>query len=130
LLFAQLQTVDPVFLQQLLVVVLCAISAVTSIGAFVNGRKRQAREIEPQPLEVRAADQFVNREFCKQIHMREADAIAHIRVNIEKIEREVRENREHFQKELMEELGKVHDRINEILEAVAELRGARNKDRP
>lgn len=128
--FAQLQSVDPGFLQQLLVVALCAISAFTSIGSLVNSRKRQSREIEPQPLEVRAADQFVSREFCKQIHMREADAVDTIKANIDKLEREVRQNREHFEAALMAELAKVHSRINEILVAVAELRGAKGDHRP
>lgn len=133
---AQLQTVDPVTLKDVLLIVL----AFAGPLAFVLGRRRAVR-VEPQPVQVQGVSPFVTRDFIDQFQGAVTREMAEIKARVGSLENgqreivdridarlaefrtDIKEDRDAIQRQLMDELSKVHNRINAVLEAVAETRG-------
>lgn len=102
-------------------------AALATVGLFLNSRKRQQSELYPQPLRVEAAEKFVgHKEFQAHVewNLREHENLFR---KIGGVERGHAEKMDQKFSELQRstEAGreKLHERINEILGEVRELKG-------
>lgn len=113
-----------------------AIKAIIETTRMVRGRP-DVREISPQPLVVTPADQWVTRDESEREHAHMVERVVKIEQTVTGLSREIAAVRAEvggFQRELHEaetrinraaeeRSEKVHNRINDILAAVSELRG-------
>ena len=106
---AQIQSADPNFLKQFVLVVLGMIGGAGAL-ATVYGALRNKR-IEPQPLEVKAAQTFVSREHCTTLHAQASDRMT----ILEKVLNE-------FRSERRSDINDLHDKVNSIAREVSELK--------
>lgn len=117
--FAQLSATDPVHLRDFLIIVGFLLSAAASFGAFLTSRKSQKREVT-------MGDEFVTKGMCVQSHEGLSGRISKLEQDLRDLRGEVKNDREIVGQKLINEISKVHDRINDVLEAVSELRGQVN----
>lgn len=85
--------------------------------------RAEPREITPQPLEVKGAARFVTTEECKLSHESFDNRLSRSERDIAELRVEVRTMGQRTDDLVRSEVGKVHDRTNDILESLAELRG-------
>ena len=102
-------------------------AALATVGLFLNGRKRQQSELYPQPLQIEAAEKFVGqKEF--QTHadwnLREHESLFRKIGAIECAQNERMDQKfSELQRSAESGREKLHERINEILGEMRELKG-------
>lgn len=104
--------VDPEFFWKFLGSVGFIMSLLINAGVFWNMRKTQKRE-------VRFETEFVSRSEISNLGNR----IDRLEVAIEKVRIDMKEDRASIDRVGEDRISKVHERINDVLEAVSELRG-------
>jgi hypothetical protein len=109
---AQLHFVEPKHLLDfsILMVVLAGL-VLGARAAFRRGEAR--REIEPQPLEVKPVEPFVTAGACRLAQEDTSRRLTTVEQEILALRREMREDRERLSRQMLEELGKVYDRLQE-----------------
>jgi hypothetical protein len=93
-----------------------AVNLVTLI-VLVTGRKAV------QKREVSFAESFVTKDACESRHGQNTDRLEHCERDLRAIRTESRNDAQRLTSEMLREVGKVHDRVNQVLQAVSELRG-------
>lgn len=136
MMLAQLQGVPPEFSHNALLVVVAVVGAlsgvtgiVVGVVSLVRGRKRQ---IEPQPLLVSLQERFalkdevkglVTVDKCKILHSETSRRIDWLEKEMLALRTEMKVNRDQIGALLLTEVGKVHDRINQVMNATSEQNG-------
>ena len=127
---AQIQNVTPEHAHQITLFLVGAIVVLAALGSFViqllnyaRGQRPQPRQVEPQPLEVKAAERLVTAEKCRLLQTETNRRLQWLEGEGVSLRRDMKADRELLGRQLLEEVGKVHERINALLEAVGELRG-------
>ena len=128
---AQLDTVNGQTVKDVFLVLMALLAVAGTIYGFVGNK---TRTIDPQPLEVRGAAEFVPRKDFE--HLRDENKREHemLFAKIGGVSRGAEANLQTMRQEIHgmelrlntaneERSSKLHDRINEVLEAVSELRG-------
>jgi hypothetical protein len=90
---------------------------ILTIVVLVSGRKAV------QKREVSFADGVVTKEFCESRHGQNAGRLDRCEGEIAALRAETKEEARRLTSEMLREVGKVHDRVNQVLQAVSELRG-------
>jgi hypothetical protein len=80
-------------------------------AAFRRGEAR--REIAPQPLEVKPAEDYVTAGTCRLVKEDVGRRLTTVEQEILALRHEMREDRERLSRQMVEELGKVYDRLKE-----------------
>lgn len=120
MMLAQLQSVDAIHFKDVMLILF----ALVGVASWIFGMVRKpSTRITPQPLDVRLADQFVTKDYCRTAHIDAAARVARIEADVQALRQEIRDDRTKLTERLTIEVGKVHDRVNDVLEAVSELRG-------
>jgi len=89
-----------------------------------TGRSESERIISPQPLIVAEAARFVTKDES-DIQMRDMRLrLDRVEMAIEALRRDAKEDRESIRQLVVDQVGSVHERINDLTGAVAGLRGA------
>lgn len=117
--FAQLQTADPIHIRDFLIILGFLLSAGTSLAALLTSRKAQRREVS-------ITDEFVRKSECSLHHGSDGGRIAKLEEDVGDLRRDVKLDHEKFQIHLLEEIGKVQRRVDQVLVFVSELRGAQH----
>jgi hypothetical protein len=118
--FAQLQNVDAIHIKDVLLILI----ALVGMGSMIAGLvKKPKTSIEPQPLDVRIASEMVTKDYCRSSHVDSSARIARVEADVAALRQEIRDDRLKSTERISNEVGKVHDRVNDVLEAVSELRG-------
>lgn len=104
------------------------LNIVISIVALIRSGKSQSTVIEGQPINVKFAEKFVNKEECQRFHQHQDARISKLESEFSCIRQEMKTDRNELRELITEEVGKVHNRVNVVLEAVAEVRGALKKN--
>jgi hypothetical protein len=115
---AQFTNANPQFLKDFIIVVV-GILGLCAAGASIYGVLKK-RRIEPQPLEVRAAQDFVTREFCGQMHaetVRRVDDHTH---QIERIWNTIKADKDAFEVSARARSAKIYEKIDEIRQELSE----------
>jgi hypothetical protein len=120
---AQLQAVDPAVLKDVLLVLAFLVSTGCSILALVRTRAKQTREISPQPLEVDLVKKLVSTDKCKLIHDDTNRRIVALEEGFDTLRREAKADQNSIMDLIRQEVGSVHVRVNELVDAVGQLRG-------
>jgi hypothetical protein len=68
LILAQIDKVQPAFLHQAVLLLCGILGGAASVAAIVGLILKRRRIIEPQPLEVKPAAEYVTKEFCADRH--------------------------------------------------------------
>ena len=121
-LLAQMGTTDPVHVRDFLIIGGFLLSAIAGLGSFLASRKVQKREVA-------ISDEFVTKPFCHAFHAANEQRIVRLETDIIHLRQELKNDREQVMANLLKEIGSVHNRVNEVLEAVSELRGEMNQMR-
>jgi hypothetical protein len=104
---AQLQNVDAGHLKDIMLVLV----ALVGIASVIMGMVRRPRtNIEPQPLEIRAATQLVSKQECELLHKATLDRV--LRIESDALE-QARNRRS--------DVGNLHEKIREVGENVSAL---------
>jgi len=112
MLLAQLNAVDPRTLADILIVAVVFISlGLAARTAFRRSDHR--REIAPQPLEVKPAQEFVGAGQCLARHENLERRLSALEQGLLALRREMREDRAALTRQMLEEIGRVHARVNE-----------------
>jgi hypothetical protein len=119
IMFAQLQAADPIHIRDFLIILGFLLSAGTSLAALLSSRKSQKREVS-------FADEFVRKSECTLHHGSDGNRIAKLESDAIDLRREIKVDHDKFQQHLLDEIGKVQKRVDQLLVAVYELRGAQN----
>jgi hypothetical protein len=106
-------------------------AAMATVGLYLNSRKRQQAELYPQPLRVEATEKFVGqKEFQAHVdwNLREHENLFRKiggveRAHVERMDQKFSE----LQRTTEAGREKLHERINEILGEVRELKGELKK---
>lgn len=138
---AQLQTVDPSHLKDLLMIVLAIAGPIMAALGMYYGRRKSVA-ISGQPIQVQGSPTFVTRDMAEQMAQATGREVADLKARVTSLEggqrdlldkidqrldamrAEIKEDRTNSQRTLMDEITKVHNRVNAVLAAVAEVRGA------
>ena len=134
--FAQLDGVEPGNLRDFLTLTLVLGLAVLQILTFLKKQKSpeggEAKAASPQK-----APEFVERDLCFSMHAQTDHRLKRLeaaeqamRVELADIRREMKLDREAMQTVFRAEIGKVHERLNDVFVCVAELRGTNGSGRP
>ncbi len=132
---ADLSAVPADFLKHAVVLLVGAAGGALAVKQLFKGDKADRREVSPQPLRVQEEPPYVTRDQCvvatgtiAERISRQEHATAEMRKTSTGYWRstgsEMRVDRDRLSSMLLKEIGGVHTRINQILEAVAKLRGA------
>lgn len=96
----------------------------------IDNRDAIPRKLTPDPLRVEAVPKYVTPEQCHASHAaiitrveRVETDLDGLRTEVRSVQAEARHDRERNTSMILEETGKVHSRVNEVLQAVSELRG-------
>lgn len=122
-LLAQLSDVPADLIKNLGLIVAALLAAAYYARGLMNGDRPQKRELTQQPISVKAADQFVTRESYGMALIESARRMDEFDRKLEALRSELKVDRDAFMKQLLHEVGSVHTRVNQVLEAVSELRG-------
>jgi hypothetical protein len=79
--------------------------------------------ISPDPLRIEKLDKFATRDFCEMKHNEVHRRLDGHDVEIRAIYAEMKSGRHEMQTNVREDIAGVHDRINEVLGEVRELKG-------
>lgn len=125
--FAQLPNVQPEFLHQTAMLVAVLISSTASLGGLVVSiialRAKRTQVIEPQPLQVREADKWATARELSDMRDDDAQQRGEIKSQIAALGDKVDLNRTDIESLVLREVGSVHNRVNDVLQAVAHLQG-------
>jgi hypothetical protein len=109
---AQLNFVDPKHLLDFsILAVVFAGLFFAARAAFRRGEAR--REIEPQPLEIKPADEYVTAAACHQVQEDVGRRLTTVEQEILALRREMREDRERLSGQMVEQVGRVYERLKE-----------------
>jgi uncharacterized membrane protein YqjE len=106
IMLAQLESVNPAFGWNAVLFAVAVIGVVAAVGQWFNGRKR----------DVTLMEEFATRRELQDLAMRVEDKFESLRVELQEDKTEILRAGE-------ARVVKLHDRINEVLSAVSELRG-------
>lgn len=136
IMLAQLQGVPAEFSHNALLLTVAVIGALSGVTGIVvgvvslmRGRKRQ---IEPQPLLVSLQERFALKEDvkglvtvdkCKILNSDTSRRLEWLEKEILAIRQEMKINRDQIGALVLQEVGKVHERINHIADATSEQKG-------
>ncbi len=110
--FTQLNLVDPKHLLDFsILAIVFAGLFFAARAAFRRGDTR--RDIQPQPLEVKPADEFVTIGSCRRVQEEMGRRMTTVEQEILALRCDMREDRERLSRQMIEELGKVYDRLKE-----------------
>lgn len=112
MLHAQLNAVDPRNLADFLMVAVVFITlGLAARTAFRRSESR--REIAPQPLEVKPVEEPVGAAQCRAQHENVERRLNGLEQGLLALGREMREDRAALTQQMLEEIGRVHARLNE-----------------
>lgn len=112
MLMAQLNAVEPKNLVDILIVTVVLTSlALAARAAFRRSESR--REISPQPLEIKPAEEYAGAAQCRTQHENVERRMTSVEQGILALRREMREDRAALTRQMLEEIGRVHARLNE-----------------
>jgi len=141
MILAQLNTVPAEHGWQTILVLLGIFGAVaTGVGMWaalqkgrrdaIDNRDAIPRKLTPDPLRVEAVPRYVTPDQCASSHSaiiqrveRVETDLEGLRIEVREVQTEARHDRERNTSMILEETGKVHNRVNDVLQAVSELRG-------
>jgi hypothetical protein len=140
--FAQLTGVDPGNLRDFITMTLVLGLAVLQLLNYLKKSKADKAEIltvssdgVPVPLTFHPRE-YVDRILCSTTHGQTDHRIKRleisesaIRTELADIRREMKADRDMSQRQLLDEISKVQMRVDQVLVAVSELRGARDAER-
>lgn len=134
-LLADLTAVSAEFLKQGLLLLIGIGGGALLFKQLFRGDKPVRSELAPQPLRVQEEAPVMTRDMCETQHATLLTRMAHnermiseLRHHLEQVvvdlRVEMKADRDKNSEMVLREIGSVHTRVNQILEAVAELRGA------
>lgn len=133
---AQLTGVDPGNLKDFLTLTLVLGLAVVQLLTYLRSKRPAASDGHPSGGHG-AHDRYVDREVCQSMHGQTEHRIKRLelaeqalRVELADIRREMKADREAMQTVFRDEIGRVHERLNDVFVCVAELRGPGRHQKP
>jgi hypothetical protein len=98
-------------------------AAFATVGLYFNSRKRQETAVYPQPLVIALEKEFVHQKQFDAYKADQAESRRRLYERHEELREELHEMENRINAQGEERTVKVHERVNEILLAVGELRG-------
>lgn len=136
---AQIASTPPEFSHNALLWTVGLLLVLSTLGGFAlqiaNLARGSRRQIEPNPLIVALQKDFATKDEirtyvpvdrCKILHGQLDQRLCAIEDSISSMREQLALNREQMTQLVRDEMGKVHHRIDALLEAVAEVRGRMN----
>lgn len=110
--FAQINDVPPDFLKYLALAVVAVIGAAAGIASIYNSIRRN--RIEPQPLMIKGADEYVNRDTCSHLHAETIRRIEEHSRQIELIWEHIIKQKEETEAAARARSAKIYEKIEEV----------------
>ena len=121
---------DPKHVQDFLLVTLALLGGLGVLAGIIFGvmnaarrRESQLREVHPQPLEVIGAEKGVSETECDLRHDGMDQRVGKVERDVELLRTELKADRISIENLIRAETGKIHSRVDDVLEAVSEMRG-------
>ena len=111
---------DPSFLKQFILVVIGLVVGASGLAGVYGLLKK--RSISPQPLEIRAAADFVTKDFCGQIHTETARRVAALDDQIRELWTTFRQEDSKTREMLAHAIRDFDQSINRVLGTLDELK--------
>lgn len=128
--FAQVMPAPEALSSWMQVAMYCIFSASGVVGLLVGIKMLRAKSGLPQPLTIKGEARFATAEDITQVHGRIAREREEVNkqinqqaAQIQRLEDNLEESIESLRKEIKGDVLGVHNRINEVLAAVSEVRG-------
>lgn len=141
IILGQIDKVSPTFLHQAVLLFIGVIGGAAGVASVIGIFLKRKRQIEPQPFVVTEATEFMPRRECRGLHTALDQALTDMRLvrardaqegndsrkalyqQIEGVRKEMGEMERRLNADDEKRTQALHERINDILEAVGELRG-------
>jgi len=114
--FAQIDKVDPSYLHQFMLVVVVLVSMAVNVVTLVRGGRIQRREVS-------FTEGMVTKDQCGLKHVGIEQRVATVEKDIHELRTWQAEQMEKLRREIKTDISTLHGRINDVLSAVAEVRG-------
>lgn len=114
--FAQLTGADPVVVRDFLIITGFLLSSAAAGASLFMSRKTQKREVS-------FGTEHVTKDMCRGQHAGVDIRLGKTERELVEMRAEVKEDRDKAMEDLLHQVGKVHDRVNVVLQAVSELKG-------
>ena len=114
-----MEHLSPWFVSQVAILAFALFGAVASLTSIY----KNVRGVSPQPLRVQGEPEYVTVAHCNATHDRNLREHGELHSRIGGVDRGAKANVDSLRLELKSDFKGVHDRINDVLAAVSELRG-------
>lgn len=116
----QMDKVQPTFLHQAVLLAIGLIGGAAGVASIIGVFLKKKRQIEPQPLEVRAAAEFVTRDFCARQHEEWGRRQEELGVRVERLREVMSEDKTSFEANASRRSAGIYQKIDEVRKELTE----------